>query len=237
MEMDDNAIRLKKIDLQHAGGSIAIQGIVRNDPSANPFSFKSQLNNVNVSKIFYAFNSFGLKSPTDKNIAGTLTADITLQGGFTTKAQLIPEELKGFVKFNMHDGKLMNFEPVQKIQQTVFKSRNFSDIQFADLHDLLEINGNNIKINRMEIRSSVITMFVEGAYNTKTGPDLSIQVPLSNLKANKDSVLRNRGIFSKTGVSARLRAQKGDDGKIKISWDPFNKAGKEMKKAESPKLK
>ena len=237
MEMDDNAIRLKKIDLQHAGGSIAIQGIVRNDPSANPFSFKSQLNNVNVSKIFYAFNSFGLKSPTDKNIAGTLTADITLQGGFTTKAQLIPEELKGFVKFNMHDGKLMNFEPVQKIQQTVFKSRNFSDIQFADLHDLLEINGNNIKINRMEIRSSVITMFVEGVYNTKTGPDLSIQVPLSNLKANKDSVLRNRGIFSKTGVSARLRAQKGDDGKIKISWDPFNKAGKEMKKAESPKLK
>jgi hypothetical protein len=237
MEMDDNAISLKKIDLQHAGGSISIQGIVRNNPAANPFSFKSQLNNVNVSKIFYAFNNFGLKSPTDKNIAGTLTADITLQGGFTTKAQLISEELKGFVKFNMNDGKLINFEPVQKIQQTVFKSRNFSDIQFADLHDLLEINGNNIKINRMEIRSSVITMFVEGIYNTKTGPDLSIQVPLSNLKANKDSVLRNRGIFSKTGVSARLRAQKGDDGKIKISWDPFNKAGKEMKKAESPKLR
>ena len=66
--------------------------------------------------------------------------------------------------------------------------------------------------------------------NTKTGPDLSIQVPLSNLKANKDSVLVNKGIFSKTGVSARLRAQKGDDGKIKISWDPFNKAGKQMKK-------
>ena len=156
-----------------------------------------------------------------------------MQGGLTTKAQIIPGELKGFVKFNLHDGQLVNFEPVQKIQQTVFKSRNFSDIQFADLHDLLEINGDNIIINRMEIRSTVITMFVEGIYNTKTGPDLSIQVPLSNLKANKDSVLVNKGISSKTGVSARLRAQKGDDGKIKISWDPFNKAGKQMKKKTS----
>ncbi|MEJ0082305.1 MAG: hypothetical protein WDM78_15460 [Puia sp.] len=91
-----------------------------------------------MSKIFYAFNNFGLKSPTDKNIGGTLTADVTMQGGLTTKAQIIPGEMKGFVKFNLHDGQLVDFEPVQKIQQTVFKSRNFSDIQFADLHDLLE---------------------------------------------------------------------------------------------------
>ena len=150
---------------------------------------------MNVSKIFYAFNNFGLKSPTDKNIGGSLTADVTMQGGFTTKAQLIPGELKGFVKFNLQNGQLINFEPVQKIQETVFKSRNFSDIQFADLHDLLEINGDNIIINRMEIHSTVLTMFVEGIYNTKTGPDLSIQVPLSNLKANKDSVLVNKGII------------------------------------------
>jgi hypothetical protein len=230
MEMDDNAINLKKIILQHAGGSISVQGLLRNLTASNPFSFKAKLANVNVSRIFYAFNNFGLKSPTDKNIAGTLTADVTMQGGLTTKAQVIPGELKGFVKFNLHNGQLINFEPVQKIQQTVFKSRNFSDIQFADLHDLLEINGDDVTINRMEIRSSVITMFVEGKYNTKTGPDLSIQVPLSNLKANKDSVLVNKGIFSKTGVSARLRAQRGEDGKIKISWDPFNKSGKQLKK-------
>jgi hypothetical protein len=230
LEMNDNAINLKKIRLQHAGGSISMQGLLQNLPASNPFTFKAQLQNVNMSKIFYAFNNFGLKSLTDKNIGGSLTADVTMQGGLTTKAQIIPAELKGFVKFNLRDGELVNFEPVQKIQQTVFKSRNFSDIQFAELHDLLEIKGDDIIVNRMEIRSSVMTMFVEGIYNTKTGPDMSIQVPLSNLKVNKDSVLVNKGIFSKTGVSARLRAQKGEDGKIKISWDPFNKSGKQMKK-------
>jgi hypothetical protein len=230
LNMDDNAIKLKDIRLRHGGGSISIQGDLRNEIASNPFSFNAQLRNVNVSKIFTAFNNFGLKSPTDENIGGTLTADVTLQGGVTVKAQIIPDELKGFVKFNLNNGQLVNFEPVQKISQTVFKNRNFSDIQFADLHDLLEINGEKITVNRMEIRSTVLTMFVEGIYNMKTGPDLSIQVPLSNLKANKDSVLINKGIFSKTGVSARLRAKRGDDGKVKITWDPFNKSGKQMKK-------
>jgi AsmA-like C-terminal region len=230
LNMDDNAIKLKDIRLRHGGGIISIQGDLRNEIASNPFSFNAQLKNVNVSKIFTAFNNFGLKSPTDENIGGTLTADVTLQGGVTVKAQIIPDELKGFVKFNLNNGQLVNFEPVQKISQTVFKNRNFSDIQFADLHDLLEINGEKITVNRMEIRSTVLTMFVEGIYNMKTGPDLSIQVPLSNLKANKDSALINKGIFSKTGVSARLRAKRGDDGKVKITWDPFNKSGKQMKK-------
>ena len=43
-----------------------------------------------------------------------------------------------------------------KRQETVFKKRDFSDIRFAELHDLLEINGETIHINRMEIRSTVL---------------------------------------------------------------------------------
>jgi uncharacterized protein involved in outer membrane biogenesis len=236
LEMDDFAINMKSIKLQSAGGSITMQGNLRNDPAANPFSYKARLKNLNVQTLFSEFNNFGLKSPTDKNIRGILTADVTMQGGLTTKAQMIPDELKGFVKFNLENGELVDFEPVQKIQETVFKKRDFSDIQFADLHDLLEINGENITINRMEIRSSVITMFVEGMYNMQTGPNLSVQVPLSNIQVNKDPELKNKGINSKTGISARLRLQKGPDGKLKISWDPFNKAGKEMKaKSAKPK--
>ena len=230
LDLDDNAINLKSLKLQTVGGNIMMQGYLRNDPAANPYSYKAQLKNLDVSKLFAEFNNFGMKSLSDKNLAGTITADINMQGGLTTKAQLIPGEMKGNLKFNLHDGQLINFEPVQKIQEIVFKSRNFSDIRFADLHDDFEVNGENITINRMEIRSSVMTMFVEGMYNMKTGPNLSVQVPLSNLKANKDSVITNKGVKSKTGISARLRLQNGEDGKIKVSWDPFNKAGKDMKK-------
>ena len=85
----------------------------------------------------------------------------------------------------------------------------------------------------MEIRSTLITLFVEGEYNMKKGADLSIQIPLSNLKnKSAEPVTENQGVHSKTGVSARLRAKNGEDGKLKITWDPFNKATRKMKKGK-----
>ncbi len=75
--------------------------------------------------------------------------------------------------------------------------------------------------------SSVFTMFVEGVYDTKRGTDMRIQIPLSNLKKpDQDAVLKNRG---KMGAMVRLWAKTGNDGQLKVSWDPFNKAGQEDK--------
>jgi hypothetical protein len=63
---------------------------------------------------------------------------------------------------------------------------------------------------------------------------MSLQVPLSNLKKNKDQnpdiPPDSKGNDSKAGLSLRLRAKTGDDGKLKVSWDPFKKALKKMKK-------
>jgi hypothetical protein len=37
------------------------------------------------------------------------------------------------------------------------------------------------------------------------------------------------------GVSVRVRAKTGDDGKLKLSWDPFRKSVKNKKEAEAGK--
>jgi hypothetical protein len=233
MELDDNAINIKKIRLGHAGGTIEAQGALRNEAHSNPFSFKANLAHVDVAGILAAFNNFGQQAITDKVIQGFLNAQIDLKGEVTEKLQVIPDSTRGTIDFNLQQGRLVNFEPVQKISQTVFKNRNFSDIQFADLRDRFIIDGNNITINRMEIHSTVMTMFVEGMYNIKSGADLSIQVPLSNLKPGPgDKTPENQGVNSKTGVSARIRAKNGSDGKLKITWDPFNKAVRKMKKSK-----
>jgi hypothetical protein len=59
---------------------------------------------------------------------------------------------------------------------------------------------------------------------------MSLQVPLGNLKERAiDSPPESRGNDSKAGLSLRLRARTGEDGKLKISWDPFRKALKKNK--------
>jgi len=113
----------------------------------------------------------------------------------------------------------------------VMKKRDLSEIRFGELTNQLDLDTTTLNIHRMEIQSTAFTLFIEGAYDFKTGPDLSVQVPLSNLKKdrNPDIPPYNKGNNGKAGLSLRLRVRKGDDGKLKISWDPFKKALKKKK--------
>ena len=231
--LEENSVYLKNVELKQGNGNMYLQGFLQNDTASNSFALKTQMNNINVSSLFYVFNNFGLTSITDKNISGNLFANISMEGRLTPGAQLIKDEFKSSVNFNLKNGQLLNFAPFEQIHRKILKKRNLSDVRFADLHDSIEVRGENITVNRMEIRSSVLTMFVNGIYNMKTGPDMSIQVPLSNLKANKDSVMVNKGTQRNQGISVRLRVRRGTDGKLDVSWDPFNKANKEMDKNEN----
>ncbi|HTB24698.1 MAG TPA: AsmA-like C-terminal region-containing protein [Puia sp.] len=234
--LNENEVRFKNVVLKHGKGNMYLNGFMQNDTSSNSFGLETQLNNINVSSLFYVFDNFGLQSMTDKNIHGNLTANISMEGRLTPNAQLIKDGFRSSINFNLKNGQLLNFQPFEQIRQKFLRKRNLSDVRFADLHDSIEVRGENITINRMEIRSSVLTMFVNGMYNMKTGPDMSIQVPLSNLKANKDSVILNKGTQRNQGISVRLRVRRGANGKLDVSWDPFDKANKEMNKNENPDL-
>jgi AsmA-like C-terminal region len=234
--LNENAVHFRNVILKHGKGSMYLSGFMQNDTGSNSFALETQLNNINVSSLFYGFDNFGFQSMTDKNIHGNLSANISMEGSITPGAQLIKEGFKSSINFNLKNGQLLNFQPFEQIRQKILKKRNLSDVRFADLYDSIEVRGENITINRMEIRSSVLTMFVNGIYNMKTGPDMSIQVPLSNLKANKDSVIVNKGLQRSQGISVRLRVRRGADGKLDVSWDPFDKANKEMNKNENPGL-
>lgn len=112
----------------------------------------------------------------------------------------------------------------------IFKKRDFDNIRFAELKDRLDISKGDIKINRMEIQSTVLSLFVEGIYSTKGNTDLSIQIPLSNLKKRKEDYQPvNIGVDKKGGRSIFLRGRPGKDGNISFAVDLFNKFKKDKK--------
>jgi len=231
LTITNNNMLLKDVSLDHAGGSLVLSGSMLNAGAYNNVSVKTKMKNMDINKVFIAFDNFGQKGITSKNIFGRFDADVNLSAQVTEKASIVPNSAKGTIDFNIRDGELVQFEPVEKIQQTAFKKRDFSDISFAELKDKFDVDGKKITVNRMEIHSTVMTMFVEGTYDMKDGTDMSIQIPLSNLKGSTpDSLLVNKGINSKTGPSVRLRAKTGDDGKLKVTWDPFKKALKKTSK-------
>jgi hypothetical protein len=223
---------LNKVSMDNSGGHIALKGILLNQTNFHQANLEINMENVDVSKVFTGFNNFGQDGLTAESIEGKLSAVIEASMKISNDGQVIPSSIVSRVDFSLKDGALNNYEPIKKIQRFIFKKRNFDNIRFAELKSRLEISNQEIKINRMEIQSSVMSLFVEGRYSKKGTTDLSIQVPLSNLKKRDDDYnpenigvdKKKRGIF--------LRGKPGEDGNIKFKLDLFKKYDKE-KKADS----
>lgn len=120
----------------------------------------------------------------------------------------------------------MNFEPMENMSNFLFKKRDFSDVEFAELNSNFSIAGTNMDISRMEIQSTVLSLFLEGRYSFTDSTSLSVQIPLSNLKKrHKDFKPKNIGTHAKAGPSVFLHVYRDRDinSKIKIDYDPFKK--------------
>jgi hypothetical protein len=223
---------INKLSMTQGDGSMNMSGsLVNRKSDFHEGTVTATLSNVDVSKLFSAFNNFGQNGIEAQNISGKLSANINATLGLNDDGKAYPGSVAGLVDFSLKNGSLINFEPIKKLQDVIFTRRDFANIQFAELKDRLEIRNEEIKINRMEIESSVLSLFVEGVYSLKGNTDISIQVPLSNLK-KRDSAYKpeNLGLDKNSGASVFIRARPGSDGTIQFKADLFNKFGKEERK-------
>jgi hypothetical protein len=134
--------------------------------------------------------------------------------------------MRGTLDCKIANGRLKDFEPMENMSNFLFKKRDFSDVEFAELKSNFSIAGTDMDISRMEIQSSVLSLFLEGRYSFTDSTSLSVQLPLSNLKKrHKDFKPKNIGTDSKAGPSVYLHVYRDKDinSKIKIDYDPFKK--------------
>lgn len=223
---------LNKVSMKQGGGSIDISGsLVNRKSNFHEANIDATLTDVDVNKIFSAFNNFGQTGIEAQNIEGKLSAKVKASLGLDDNGNVYPTSIASTVDFSLKNGALLNFEPIKKLQNLLFKNRDFDNIQFAELKDRLDIGNQEIKINRMEIESSVLSIFVEGVYSLKGNTDISIQVPLSNLKKRDENYKpKNTGVNKDPGTSLYFRGRPGSDGNIQFKADLFNKFGKEKRK-------
>ena len=219
--------------MEHAGGKMEMSGsLIAQSSNRHQGKVNVLLQNVDVSKTLEAFNNFGQDGITSQSIAGKISAKVDASLAIDDEGRTYPGTLEGVVDFSLKDGALNNYEPVKKMQNFLFKNRDFDNIRFAELKDRFEIRNGDVKINRMEIQSSVMSMFVEGVFSTKGNTDISIQVPLNNIhRPDADLNPVNIGVDKKGGKSIYLRGRPGPDGNVKFKLDLFNKFKKEKEKA------
>lgn len=226
--------QLNNVSLNHGGGAMVISGYL-NEKSSRYYetNIKVNMQNVDVNKVFYAFNNFGQNGITSENLRGKLTASSNVKMDIDRDLAGTPTNMSGIIGFSLKKGALIHYAPLQKIGDLAFTNRNFDEIYFAELKDTFLLIDREIVINRMEIESTVLTLFVEGVYSLRGKTDISIQVPLSNIgKKDEGSKPKNIGADAKVGPSIYVRGTPGDDGNLKFKLDIFKKFRRDNRKKD-----
>lgn len=224
--LTSNTWKFSNVSLNHADGSLGLDGALESvQGNTSRLNLDARLQNINISKLFAAFNNFGLDDISSKNIRGVLNTNISLTGIMDNNASLQPASLNGTIDLSLKKGELVDFEPLQKMSVFLLKKRDFSNLEFAELKNTFQLQGQSIIINRMEVQSTALSMYVEGLYDMRgDSTDLVIQVPLNNLKKRKpDYVPENKGVDAKTGMSVYVRAKSGKGDDIDFSFGLFKK--------------
>lgn len=214
--LNQRGIDLQDISLNNADGRLKIKGNIDQTGPVNRFDVSASIVNVNLTKLFYSFENFGQDAIAYQNLRGAFNSATKISGSMRDNGQIIPKSLAGTVSFDIKNGSLVNFEPVENVGKFAFPNRDFSNITFTSLKNTLDINGSTITIRPMVIASSVINLSVEGVYGMPAGTDIALRVPIRNPKRDaglSDSLKAER--FDR-GIVLNLRAKSDEYGAVKI---------------------
>ena len=218
--LNEKSVRLENIKMNAMGGSFLVSGEV--DDLQKPtrcLRASGKIVGADVKKVFQAFENFGQKTIGDQNLSGLLSSNFRFKSNTRQDFSILPNSMDGQLSVELSNGELRHFEPLKKLQNVLFKRRNFDEIRFATISNVFDLRGQEITIHKMAVESSVLTLFVEGIYSFGDKTDLRLQIPLSNLKRRRaDYELLKHDLKNQKGANILLRAQT-ENGEIKIKYD------------------
>jgi hypothetical protein len=228
----NDRLQIKSVKMNLAGGQVDFSASLNQlQKKVNPFTLTAKVKNADVRNFFYSFNNFNQTTIRHDNLSGKVNADIKLKASLNDALDIMTPTMDGDVEFKLKQGRLLEFEPLQKMSNFLFKNRDLSDVQFGEINAHFYLKGTELDVSRMEVQSTIFTLYVEGRYSLADSTDLSIQVPLSNLKMRDQHIPpENIGPDKRVGASVFLRAHKSKEGTTVITYDPFKKFKKKNAK-------
>jgi len=214
-----NGVHFNKISVQHAGGYVNFNGKVEQLGAVNRMQFNANISKVSIREFFYAFDNFGQKSITNKNLKGFLSAKVNASGNVTAKGNIVPKSMYGKVNFTLAKAALVGFDPLEKVGKFVFRSRNLSNVELENLNGSLTLRGDKVDISPMKINSTALNFDVKGVYGFNSGTNIALDIPLRDPKKSADIIDKEeRELARMKGIVLHLKAV-DEDGEIKIKWN------------------
>jgi hypothetical protein len=190
----DQTVTLKNISTQALDGTIAIDGSYSTKANKkNPaISLTYDVNNLDIQKTFYAFNTVQKIMPVGKFISGKMQSKLTMNG--TLGQDMMPNlgTLTGNGNLLLLQGVLSKFTPVDKLASSL----NINALQNVSLKDVkayFDFAGGKVLVKPFKFNVSNIDMEVGGTHGLDQTIDYAInmKVPRSMMGSAANNLVNS----------------------------------------------
>lgn len=176
---------LDPVNLSTMNGNIQTTGYIdASDSGKVLITCFSDVNRINITKMFESFENFGQTAVTSKNIKGVATAKIQFASVLSPELKMDMDKLYAAVDMTIENGELNNVESMKSLSRFIELSE-LENIKFATLKNQIEIKDQTITMPKMEVKSNALNVYVSGTHTFKNEINYKIKLSLNELLAKK----------------------------------------------------
>ncbi|MGB3947772.1 MAG: AsmA-like C-terminal region-containing protein [Bacteroidia bacterium] len=167
------------------GGKIITSGLVdATDSTAILVSCFADLQKIDITRFFVAFENFEQDYITDKNVKGKVSAKIQYASIYTPELNVDLDKLYAGIDMTIENGELNNVESMKSLSRFI-DLKDLENIRFSTLHNQLEVKNKMVAMPVMEIKSNAMNVFASGTHSFENEINYRIKLSLNELLAKK----------------------------------------------------
>lgn len=144
----------------------------------------AKLKKINIEKLFSSLDNFGQKTITNKNVKGSLNADLILSMAFKNFEEFQNDALIMQCNFELNDGELIQLESLKSLSKFL-SLEQLEHIYFSKYKTAISIANNEIKLKKSKIKSNLVSLEIGGTHSFDNQINYAIKLNLKNLLATK----------------------------------------------------
>ncbi len=145
---------------------------------------KAKVSQLNITKLFSELENFGEQTITDKNLLGTVSAEVVFNSSWTKDLTINPAKVVTQADITIENGELNDFKPMLALSKYL-KLADLKHIKFSTLKNLISIHDRKLFFPTMEIKSSALNLNASGTHDFDNMVDYKLNMLLSDVLGKK----------------------------------------------------
>jgi hypothetical protein len=208
--ISDETVKLENVKGNALDGVMAINGLysTKTDKNKPDIKFSYNVQNVDVQKTFYAFNTVQKLMPLGKWLGGKINSSFVVSGKLGESMMPVVQSLTGEGTLLLIDGFLEKFGPLEKLGEKL-KIKELANLTLKDVRQHFEFTNGKVYVKPFTVKHQTIEMEIGGFHGIDQSLDYSInlKIPRSMLGTEANNVIN--GLVAQASAKG-LNIQQGE---------------------------